>query len=68
MMKIPVTLDADGIATVNHDLATTDVTVTCLDGDTPVGYVGAFPIDSHSVEVVTVPGTTVTHVLVESGT
>lgn len=67
-MKIPVTPDMNGIATVHHNLATTDVTVTCLNGETPVGYVGAIAIGTASVEVVTVPGTGVTHVLVERNT
>jgi hypothetical protein len=63
---LPVEPDADGIATVDHDLNTMDVIVTCLTADgTRVGYRGAFSVTENSVEVMTEPGTGVTHVVIE---
>lgn len=68
MMMAIVQPGEDGIFAVRHGLGTERVIVRCFtrpDGD-PVGYMAAVSLSPDEVEVMTVPGSGITAVTVET--
>lgn len=65
-MRIEVEPDGNGIVSVRHNLGTTNVQVTCERTDgSRVGYALHSIITADEIEVVTIPGSDVTAVVVQ---